>query len=84
MPVERKHMGCVTDMFWKLALMALYPNRKANHPDSFKRMQIAHEHRDIPELASAQVSKEARRIYSDEVQLADLNHPRWQQARGNR
>lgn len=58
------YMGCVTDMEWKRAVCEQYPNRKAQHPDALKRMKLAREHQDIPELATQSCRHEARRYYS--------------------
>jgi len=58
------YKGCVTDIEFKKAIMKLYPNRKFNHPDQFKRKALFEEKKDIPELAQAMQEREHRRYYA--------------------
>lgn len=76
-----KYCGTVTDKSWVQAVMEQYPNRKPGSRDSDARKRLSNQFRDIPELATQAVAREARRC--QDVPLADLSQPRWRKANVN-
>ena len=60
-----KYCGCVTDIEFKRAVMELYPNRKFNHPDQFKRKAMMNEKTDLPEYAKAMQAREHLRYFEE-------------------
>jgi len=59
-----KYMGCVTDKEFNRALLEMYPNRKVNSSDQYRRKAIVSKYHDLPELQSEMNKREARRYYA--------------------